>query len=48
MELKDVYDLDEVLELFDELTDLGVDLNDPDIQETTLIELVKMSNRLRS
>lgn len=47
MEHKDVYDLDEVLELFDELTDLGVDLNDPDIQETTLIELVKMSNRMR-
>jgi hypothetical protein len=48
MELKDRYDLDEVLELFDELIDLGVDLNDPDIQDTILLDLVKMSNRLRS
>lgn len=48
MEHKDIYTLEEVLDLFDELTDLGVDLNDPDIQETTLIELVKMSNRMRT
>jgi hypothetical protein len=48
MDIKDSYTFDEVNELFEELTDLGVDLDDPDIQQTTLIELVKMSNRMRA
>jgi hypothetical protein len=47
MEIKDVYTREEVFELFEELEDLGVDLNDLALQ-MTLSELVKMSNRLRS
>ncbi len=47
MEYKESYTREEVLELFEELEDLGVDLDDLD-QQITLHELVQMSKRLRS
>lgn len=47
MEYKEVYDIEEVVVLFDELEDLGVDISElPD--DTTLHELVQMFNRLTS
>lgn len=47
MKIKDLYSEEDVLELFEELTDLGVDLDELP-GDITLIELVRMSNRLRS
>jgi hypothetical protein len=47
MEHKDNYTMEEITELWEELYDLGVDIDElPD--ETTILDCVKMSNRLRS